>query len=305
MGVPIALVVGVFIGYLTGNQALGTKVGLRIAGVGGIAALAGGLGRWVCGAQFNQLSLVRTVRGDWGAVLGFALALLVIGCAGQKAARSSGKLVIGSPVEIAGPTLDGQTFDLASYRGKVVMVDFWATWCGPCVAELPNVKKVYEKHHDRGLEIVGVSFDYERDTLTKFVKTKAVPWPQIFFEGPDKQGWDNPIGRKYGIDGIPMTLVIDRDGNLADYDLRGTELEAAVGKLLGQEPKSAQVLSFGRQLLSWLFHAVLQTPLLIVLLGCLGGALVGALVEAGIRRAWGGPGKSVAGLQAAQSMPVS
>jgi len=65
-------------------------------------------------------------------------------------------LLTGEPVKVSGKTVDGKPFDISEYKGKVVIVDFWATWCGPCLAELPNLKKIYQKYHDRGLEIVGV-----------------------------------------------------------------------------------------------------------------------------------------------------
>ncbi len=69
------------------------------------------------------------------------------------------RLLTGDPVKVSGKTIDGKPFDISQYKGKVVIVDFWATWCGPCLAELPNLKKIYEKYHDRGLEIVGVNLD--------------------------------------------------------------------------------------------------------------------------------------------------
>lgn len=139
---------------------------------------------------------------------------------------------IGNPPEITGPTLEGSDVDIASLKGKVVLVDFWATWCGPCVAELPNVKAVYEKYHDQGFEVLAVSFDQTKDVLVKFVDENKLPWPQIFFDEDGKRFWDNPIGQKYGIDGIPATFLIDREGNLQKIGVRGPMLEPAVVELL-------------------------------------------------------------------------
>jgi thiol-disulfide isomerase/thioredoxin len=81
----------------------------------------------------------------------------------------------GQEIEIAGPTVQGPPFDLRQLRGKVVLVDFWATWCGPCVAELPHVREVYDRYHDKGFEVVGVSLDTSRDKLAEYIKEKQVP----------------------------------------------------------------------------------------------------------------------------------
>jgi thiol-disulfide isomerase/thioredoxin len=155
---------------------------------------------------------------------------------GQFGKMAAGKLMlmnaIGKPPEIAGPTLEGSEFDIAQYKGKVVLVDFWATWCGPCVGELPNVKSVYEKYHEEGFEVLAVSFDNTKGDLAKFVKDRELPWPQIYFDEEGKRGWQNPLGQKYGISGIPATFLVDRQGNLQKIDVRGEMLEPAVVELL-------------------------------------------------------------------------
>ncbi len=136
---------------------------------------------------------------------------------------------VGKPVAVAFTALDGRAVNLQEMKGKVVLVDFWATWCGPCVAEIPNVKATYEKLHDKGFEIVGISFDQEKDALEKFVKEKAMPWPQYF----DGKGWENKFGKEFGISGIPAMWLVDKKGNLRD--LSGREgLEEKVEKLLGE-----------------------------------------------------------------------
>lgn len=136
---------------------------------------------------------------------------------------------VGKPVTIKFTAVDGREVDLAKMKGKVVLVDFWATWCGPCVAEVPNVVAAYEKYHDKGFEIVGISFDREadKDKLTKFTKDKNMPWPQYF----DGKYWENDFGQQFNIRSIPTMWLIGKDGNLADAAARGG-LEEKVAKML-------------------------------------------------------------------------
>ncbi len=125
--------------------------------------------------------------------------------------------------------LDGKPLSVSGEKGKVVMLDFWATWCPPCRAELPNVIATYEKHHAQGFEIIGISLDQDRDKLTSFIKEKGMAWPQYF----DGQGWQNKLAMRYGVQSIPMTYLLDKDGKIIGSELRGEELEAAVAKAVG------------------------------------------------------------------------
>ncbi|HLH54277.1 MAG TPA: TlpA disulfide reductase family protein [Verrucomicrobiae bacterium] len=127
--------------------------------------------------------------------------------------------------------IDGKPLSVAGYKGKVVLLDFWATWCGPCVLELPNVVKAYEKHHDQGFEIIGVSLDQDEERLKSFIKQKNVTWRQYF----DGKGWSNKLAQKYGIQSIPATFLLNGEGKIIGRDLRGEALEEAVTKALGKK----------------------------------------------------------------------
>ncbi len=120
----------------------------------------------------------------------------------------------------------GNPLSIASYKGKVLLVDFWATWCMPCVGEVPNVVKTYETYHPKGFDIVGISLDQDKAKLTNFTKQKNMTWQQYF----DGKGWENKLASKYGIQSIPATFLLDRQGKIIAADLRGEALEQAVEK---------------------------------------------------------------------------
>ncbi len=132
--------------------------------------------------------------------------------------------------DFSGKDLSGQPLSVAQFRGKVVLLDFWATWCPPCRRELPNVVSVYNKYHAQGFEIIGVTLDDNLALLNSFIKDSKMPWPE-HFEG---QGWNNTLTTKYGVSAIPDNILIDAQGRILGRNLSGDDLAQAVAKALAK-----------------------------------------------------------------------
>jgi len=147
--------------------------------------------------------------------------------------RWNDRLKIGAPpIPISARDLNGKTVSLSDYKGKVLLLDFWATWCGPCIEEMPHLKASYKKYRAQGFEIVGVSFDMKRAELEAFVKKHGVRWPQIFHD----KNWKQPINLEYKVRAIPMTILIGRDGNIAAIGERALSLDQAIRAALAKKP---------------------------------------------------------------------
>ncbi|HSY17761.1 MAG TPA: TlpA disulfide reductase family protein [Candidatus Acidoferrales bacterium] len=136
---------------------------------------------------------------------------------GQKFPGFSETDVAGNPLSVQG------------YRGKVTMIDFWATWCGPCKAEMPNVIATYNKYRAQGFDIIGISLDDDKAALMNFTPAHGMAWAQFF----DGQGWKNKLATKYGVHSIPMDYLLDRHGIIIGKELRGEQLSEAVAKAVG------------------------------------------------------------------------
>ena len=130
--------------------------------------------------------------------------------------------------KMATPTGAVKTLSSFVKANKLTLVDFWASWCGPCRREMPHVKKLYQDFHSKGLEIVGVSFDESKEDWTGAIASMGLKWPQL----SDLKGWRSEAGQIYGVRSIPATLLIDNNGKIIAFGLRGAELEAKVAELL-------------------------------------------------------------------------
>jgi peroxiredoxin len=142
------------------------------------------------------------------------------------------RLAVGSePIDFEVKSTTGETLSPDKYKGKVLLLDFWATWCAPCKAEMPMVKKVYQKYNNKGFEIVGISLDRSRKALDNYIAQNNIEWPQYF----DGKYFNNDVATQYGIRAIPATYLIDRKGKIRYKSLRGKHLEQAVERLLSEE----------------------------------------------------------------------
>ena len=117
---------------------------------------------------------------------------------------------IGKPLDMQFTAVDGRQVDLSQMKGKVVLIVFWATWCGPCVGEIPSIKECYDKCHSKGFEVVGISLDKDKDKLESFTQKMEMPWPQYF----DGKQWDAKFAKQYGITSVPEMWLVDKKGNL-------------------------------------------------------------------------------------------
>jgi len=141
------------------------------------------------------------------------------------------KKLKSQPLALKFNTYDGRQVDLAALRGRVVLLDFWASWCGPCIQEMPSLVALHKKYEPEGLTIIGISLDEEKKDMVKAMEAHGMIWPQQF----DGKGWKNKIAEDFYIKSIPSTWLFDRKGILHSQGLRGEELSAAIQDLISKK----------------------------------------------------------------------
>lgn len=132
--------------------------------------------------------------------------------------------------DFSAPNPQGKTVSLKESLGKVTIVDFWASWCGPCRRENPNVVALYNELHSKGLNIIGVSLDEDAGKWKEAIAKDKLAWTQV----SNLKGWEDPIAKQYKVEAIPATFILDQSGNVVAQDLRGDELKAKIIELLGK-----------------------------------------------------------------------
>jgi len=145
-------------------------------------------------------------------------------------------VAIGRPaVDFALNDTTGNPIAISSFKGKFLLIDFWASWCGPCRRENPNVVNLYKDFSDKGFEIIGVSFDDDRNRWIGAIHQDGLIWPHV----SDLKGWESAAGKLYAINAIPATVLLDREGNIVAKNLRGDALREKLEELYAAEDQNS------------------------------------------------------------------
>ncbi len=169
-----------------------------------------------------------SVSKHWLAAGAAVIALIAVIAVAQGVFGRGEELLGKAPPPFSESSVNQGFQSLESYKGKVVLLDFWATWCGPCVKEMPKVKKLNDRFQGKDFVLLGISLDSDRSALNSYLRKNGIDWPILF----DGKGWKNRIAVRYGVNAIPFTVLIDRAGIVRKVGLRGTELENAIAAMV-------------------------------------------------------------------------
>jgi thiol-disulfide isomerase/thioredoxin len=137
--------------------------------------------------------------------------------------------LVGKPLDVEGFEMNGKKLDMSQHKGKIVLVDFWATWCGPCLAEIPNIRENWDKHHDKGFDVIAISVDQDLKALGSFVAEEKPPWTVVADNYPNNH---KQMDARLGIRSIPAFILLGKDGKVAAVNCRGPQLSQQLDKLL-------------------------------------------------------------------------
>jgi thiol-disulfide isomerase/thioredoxin len=150
----------------------------------------------------------------------------------ELAAAASAQLIkariIGKPLNLQFTAVDGSSVDLSAMRGKVVLIDFWASWCPDCIRETPAVRGVYQRYKDNGFDVIGISLDKDQQAMSNYLAKKLIPWPQYF----DGRGWGNDFAARFGVRAIPELWLINQRGEVVATDISADQLETKLVQLI-------------------------------------------------------------------------
>jgi len=154
----------------------------------------------------------------------------------RKMASSSlvGMDIDNKPFQLKFKDINGKEIDTAQFKGKVVLVQFWATWCGFCLGEMPEIINLYNTYHQKGLEVIGINLDIRKELIMKVLNSEKIAWPQYF----DGKGWENEISSRYGVYSLPSVWLINKEGVLVDRDARDNVAEKTMNLLKTQPPNT-------------------------------------------------------------------